>query len=128
MKLIHAILGVGAASLLPTALAQEPAGKPFVISFESSATPIAQAEHRYPTRAAVRGIEGACNVRFTISTAGQADGIRVGECTSEVFRRSAKMTVEKMSFAPRASATQGVTATIRWAMPKDAQVHTASLN
>jgi outer membrane biosynthesis protein TonB len=127
MKLIHAILGVVAASLLPTALAQEPGGKPYVISVASDAQPIAHAEYRYPSYAGVRGLEGACEVSFAISTAGKADAIRVGACTSDVFRRAAKSTVEGMSFAPRTSVTEGATATVRWRMP-DPQVRTASLD
>lgn len=128
MKLIHGILGVGAASLLPAALAQEPAAKPFVITFLSDATPVAHAEYRYPTRAGVHGIEGACDVTFAISTAGKADAIRVGACTSDIFRHAAKATVEGMSFTPRAAVSDGVTATIRWTMPSDPAVRTASLD
>jgi outer membrane biosynthesis protein TonB len=127
MKLIHAILGVGAASLLPAAFAQEPAGKPFVITFLSDATPVAHADYRYPTRAGVRGLEGACDVSFAISAAGKPDAIRVGTCTSDVFRRAAKTTVEGMRFASRASVLNGVSATIRWSMPSEA-VRTASLD
>src|SRR5262249_29604556 len=132
MKLIHAILGFGAASLLPTALApmalaQEAAGKPFLITVSSDATPVSHAEYRYPAYAGVRGLEGACEVSFAISTAGKADAIRVGACTSEAFRRAAKSTVEGMTFAPRASATEGATATIRWMMPEP-QIRTASVN
>lgn len=127
MKLIHAILGVGAASLLPTALAQEPAGKPFLITVSSDASPVSHAEYRYPVYAGVRGLEGACEVSFAISTAGKADAIRVGDCTSDVFRRAAKSTVEGMTFAPRASVTESATATIRWMMPEP-QLRTASVN
>ena len=127
MKLIHAILGVGAASLLPTALAQEPGGQPYTISVASDAQPIAHAEYRYPNYAGVRGLEGACEVSFVISKAGKADAIRVGACTSDVFRRAAKSTVEGMTFAPRAAATTGATATIRWRMPEP-QLRTASLD
>ena len=127
MKLIHAILGVGAASLLPTALAQQPAGQPYVISVASDAKPISHTEYRYPSYAGVRGLEGACEVTFAISTACEADAIRVGACTSETFRRAAKSTVEGMTFAPRAAVTEGATATIRWRMP-DPQLRTASIN
>jgi outer membrane biosynthesis protein TonB len=127
MKLIHAILGVGAASLLPTALAQEPAAKPFLITVSTDAAPVSHAEYRYPSYAGARDLEGACEVTFAISRAGKADAIRVGACTSEAFRRPAKSTVEGMKFAPRASVTTEATATIRWRMP-DPQVHTASLD
>ena len=129
MKLIHAIVAAGAASLLPSAFADEPANaKPFVITVNSDATPVSHVEHRYPTYAGVRGLEGACDVTFVISTAGKADAIRVGACTSDVFRGAAKKAVEGMSFSPRAAATAGASATIRWAMPSDARVRTASLD
>jgi outer membrane biosynthesis protein TonB len=128
MKLIHTILGVGAASLLPTALAQEPAAKAFVITVSSEATPVSHAEYRYPSYAGVRGLEGACEVSFAISAAGKPDAIRVGACTSDVFRRAAKTTIKGMTFAPRAAASNGVAATVRWAMPSEARMATASLN
>jgi outer membrane biosynthesis protein TonB len=128
MKLIHAILGVGVASLLPTALAQEPAAKPFVITVSSDATPVSHAEYRYPSYAGVRSLEGACEVSFAISTAGKPDAIRVGACTSDVFRRAAKTTIAGMNFAPRSVASEGVAATVRWAMPGEPRMATASLN
>jgi len=129
MKLIRAIFAAGAASLLPSAFADEPANaKPFVITVSSDATPVSHVEYRYPSYAGVRGLEGACDVTFAISTAGKADAIRVGACTSDVFRRAAKSTVQGMSFSPRARATAGATATVRWTMPSDARLRTASLD
>jgi outer membrane biosynthesis protein TonB len=130
MKLIHAIL-VGAASLLPAALAQTPSegAKPFVITVNSDASPISHVEYRYPSYAGVRGIEGACDVTFVISTAGKADAIRVGACTSDVFRGAAKKTVEGMSFSPRATVTDGAKATVRWTIQSnDARMKTARIN
>jgi outer membrane biosynthesis protein TonB len=127
MKLIHAILSAGAASLLPTALAQEPAAKPFAITFQSDATPIAHAEYRYTAWAGARGLQGSCEVSFAISTAGKADAIRVGSCSSDVFRRAAKTTVEGMTFAPRSVAKDGVSATISWSMTSG-EMRTASLD
>jgi hypothetical protein len=68
-------------------------------------------------------------VTFAISTAGKADAIRVGACTSDVFRGAAKKTIEGMSFSPRASVTTGATATVRWAIQSsDPRVKTASLD
>src|SRR5262245_6410924 len=130
MKLIHAILGVGAASLLPTALAQEPASdaKPFLITFSSDASPVSHAEYRYPSWAGARGMEGKCDVSFTITTSGRPDAIRVGACTSDIFRRAAKSTVEGMSFAPRTVAVSDVGASIRWTMPTEPRMRTASLD
>ena len=130
MKLIHTIL-VGAASLLPTALAQTPSedAKPFVITVNSDASPISHVEYRYPSYAGIRGLEGACDVTFAISTAGKADAIRVGACTSDVFRGAAKKTVEGMTFSPRAAVTADAKATVRWTIQSnDARMKTASLD
>ena len=118
MKLIHAILGAGAASLLPSALAQEPASleaRSYAITISSEVQPLSGAELRYPAYAGVRSLEGSCDVTFAVSTAGEGDAIRVGACSSEAFRRSAKSTVEQMRFAPRATALDGATMKINWA-------------
>jgi TonB family protein len=129
MKLIHIAFGLVAASLLPTASADEPAskGKPFTISFASSVTPVNAVAVRYPSYAGVSGQEGACDVSFVISPAGEPDAIRVGACTSEKFRRSAKEAVKSMTFAPKAQTD--VHMKIRWAMdPAATSLKTASLN
>lgn len=130
MKLIHAILGVGAASLLPSALAQEPVpeqARGYAITIKSEVKPIAEPDLRYPAYAGSRALEGACEVTFAVSTAGQPDAIRVGACSSEAFRRSAKATVEQMRFAPRTTALASASMQIRWAFEDDA-IQTASLN
>jgi len=129
MKLIHAILMAGAASLLPSALADEPASKEarsYAITISSEVSPLAEPDLRYPYTAGSKGIEGSCDVTFTISTAGEADAIRVDACTAEVFRRSAKATVEEMRFAPRATAQDGVSMKINWAFD-EARMQTASI-
>jgi TonB family protein len=129
MKLIHAILGAGAASLLPTALAQEPASqeaRPFAISISSEVRPVAELDLRYPAQAGMQGLEGSCDVTFAVSPAGEADAIRVGFCTSEVFRRAAKSTVEQMRFAPRTTTLDGAQMRIKWAFEQP-QLQTASL-
>lgn len=130
MKLIHAILVAGAASLLPSALADEPASKEargYAITISSEVSPLAEPDLRYPYMAGSKGVEGSCDVTFTISTAGKADAIRVGACTAEVFRRSAKATVEEMRFAPRTTAQDGVAMKINWAFNDEARMQTASI-
>lgn len=129
MKLIHAILGVGAASLLPSALAQEPASpeaRSYAITISSDVQPLGEPALRYPAYAGARAIEGSCDVTFAISTTGTPDAIRVGACSSEVLRRSAKSSVEKMRFAPRATALDGASMKINWAF-EETTVQTASL-
>jgi TonB family protein len=128
MKLIHAILGLSVASLLPTAVAQEPASKearPYRITIASDVKPVVSENVRYPYMAGSRNLEGACDVSFAISRAGRADAIRVEACTSDMFREAAKKNVERMAFAPRASATDNVRMNIAWEF--DTDVRTASL-
>lgn len=130
MKLIHAILGAGAASLLPSALAQAPASKEargFAITINSEVKPVGEPDLRYPAYAGSRALEGSCDVTFAISTAGQPDAIRVGACSSEAFRRSAKTTVQQMRFAPRTAVLANASMQISWAF-EDTTVQTASLN
>jgi len=130
MKMIHAILGVGAASLLPSALAQEPVSKEargYAITIQSEVKPVAEPALRYPAYAGSRALEGSCEVTFAISTAGEADAIRVGACSSEAFRRSAKASVEQMRFAPRTAALARASMQISWTF-EDLAVQTASLN
>ncbi len=130
MKLIHAILGVGAASLLPPALAQQPASqeaRPFTILIKSDVKPVAELDLRYPAQAGLQGLEGACDVTFAVSTSGEPDAIRVATCSSEVFRRSAKATVEQMRFAPRPAALDDAHMKIQWAFEQPG-LQTASLD
>lgn len=129
MKLLHALLVVGAASVLPTASADEraQAPKPFTIAFSAEIAPLSHGELRYPAYAGARNLSGSCEVSFAISTAGKPDAIRVGKCSSEAFRFAAKATVSSMRFAPRASVVDDVVLEIRWTLDQPA-IHTASLD
>ncbi len=129
MKLIHAILAVSVASLLPTAVAQEPASKearPYRITIASDVKPVSSEDVRYPYMAGSRSLEGACDVTFAISPAGHADAIRVQDCTSDMFREAAKKNVERMSFAPRSAGVDNVKMNIAWSF--DTAIRTASLD
>jgi TonB family protein len=118
-----------AASLLPTASADEPAkAKPFIISFSSDVTPVSHNIATYPAYAGVRDLEGRCEVKFAVTTTGKPDAIRVGACTSDAFRRVAKKTVEGMTFEPRTATLDNVSMRIRWAIYSDTPVKTASIN
>lgn len=131
MKLIHAIFGLGAASLLPSALAQEPVSKealPFSITIKSDVTPISYEAYRYPAYAGVERLEGSCDVAFAISPAGKPDAIDVQTCTSNAFRRAAKSAVERMTFKPRQTAVDGVRMSIVWSFDRERGFETASLD
>lgn len=54
----------------------------------------------YPTRAAERGIEGECEVRFDVDTRGKPYNIQA-TCDESVFKREAERAVSKVEFAPK---------------------------
>lgn len=129
MKLLHVMIAVGVASVLPAASADERAEpKPFAIAFSSDIKPVAHADFRYPSLAGSRDLSGRCDVSFTISVAGEPDAIRIGNCSSDVFRMAAKSTVEGMTFAPRVAAIDNVRMQIRWTIGDQSLMRTASLN
>jgi outer membrane biosynthesis protein TonB len=127
MKLIHIAFGLVAASLLPTASADEPAskGKPFSISFASDVAPVSHTDFRYPSYAGVRDLAGSCDVSFDISAKGAAEAIDVSSCSAHIFHSAAKNVVKDMTFAPKARS--GVKMKINWKMD-EAAIKTASLN
>lgn len=128
MKLIHVVLAAAVAGVMPVASADERAEpKPFTIAISSEVTPVSYGDVRYPSYAGARGLEGSCAVSFTISLAGKADAIRVGECSSDAFRGGAKAAVEAMDFGPRAAVLDHVRMNIRWSLNEPALMHTASL-
>jgi hypothetical protein len=128
MKLIHVVLAALVAGVMPVASADERAQpKPFTIAISSEVTPVSYGEVRYPSYAGARGLEGSCAVAFTISLAGKADAIRVGACSSEAFRGSAKAAVEAMEFGARDTVLGDVQMKIRWSLNEPARLHTASL-
>lgn len=128
MKLIHIILAASVAGVMPVASADERASpKPFTIAISSEVTPVSYGDVRYPSYAVARDIEGSCAVSFSIAVSGKADAIRVGECSSDVFRTGAKAAVEAMDFGPRSAVIDRVQMKIRWSLNEPAQIHTASL-
>lgn len=129
MKTLHVILAVGVASVLPSASADERAEpKPFAIAVSSDIPPISHAELRYPSLAGARDLSGTCRVSFAISRAGEPDAIRVGDCSSEIFRQAAKSAVESMTFAPRTEGIDNVRMEIRWTLGDTPALRTASLD
>lgn len=67
---------------------------------ERDAKPISPPQISYPNRAAERGIEGTCNVRFDVSVRGEPYNVQAS-CTDSVFRREAERAVERVRFAPK---------------------------
>lgn len=72
---------------------------PVAIS-DRDAQPIRPPTPSYPQRAAERGIEGSCDVRFDVDTRGRPYNV-VATCTNKVFKREAERAVGKVEFAPK---------------------------
>ena len=54
----------------------------------------------YPSRAAERGIEGSCEVRFDVDTRGRPYNVQA-TCTDSIFKREAERAVGRVEFAPK---------------------------
>ncbi len=72
---------------------------PVAIS-DRDAQPIRPPVPTYPSRAAERGTEGSCDVRFDVDTRGRPYNVEAN-CTDSVFKREAERAVSKVEFAPK---------------------------
>ncbi|MCZ4298784.1 energy transducer TonB [Henriciella marina] len=72
---------------------------PVAIS-DRDAQPIRPPVPTYPQRAAERGIEGTCDVRFDVDTRGRPYNVSA-TCSDSVFRREAERAVQRVEFAPK---------------------------
>lgn len=72
---------------------------PVAIS-DRDAQPIRPPVPTYPQRAAERGIEGSCEVRFDVDTRGKPYNIQA-TCSDSVFVREAERAVGRVEFAPK---------------------------
>jgi len=72
---------------------------PVAIS-DRDAQPIRPPVPTYPTRAAERGTEGSCDVRFDVDTRGRPYNVQA-TCTDNVFKREAERAVSRVEFAPK---------------------------
>ena len=72
---------------------------PVAIS-DRDAQPIRPPAPSYPNRAAERGTEGSCDVRFDVDTRGKPYNVEA-TCTDNVFKREAERAVSRVEFAPK---------------------------
>ena len=74
------------------------------VSFSVSdrdAQPLVRIEPQYPMRAAERGTEGSCSVRFDVTADGTPTNIRILACDSSLFERAAERAVERWRYSPK---------------------------
>ncbi len=72
---------------------------PVAIS-DRDAQPIRPPMPNYPRRAAERGTEGSCEVRFDVNPRGKPYNLSA-TCTDDIFKREAIRAVERVEFAPK---------------------------
>ncbi|MEM7084421.1 MAG: energy transducer TonB [Pseudomonadota bacterium] len=68
-----------------------------------AAMPLTEISPIYPEKALARGIEGTCEVIYTITKTGSVSNLRVNEdqCASSLFHRAALRAASKFKYAPR---------------------------
>lgn len=68
---------------------------------DRDAQPLVRIEPQYPLRAAERGIEGSCWVRFDVTPDGTPTNIDIYRCDSSFFERASIRAVERWRYNPR---------------------------
>lgn len=74
------------------------------VSFSVSdrdAQPLVRIEPQYPVRAAERGIQGTCNVRFDVTPDGTPTNVSIVRCDSSMFERASIRAVERWRYQPK---------------------------
>ena len=68
---------------------------------EGDYLPIVKVEPMYPRRAQSRGLEGYCDLQFTVTPLGTTADVLVIECTSSLFERASVQALLKFKYKPR---------------------------
>lgn len=70
-------------------------------SMDGDMIPLAIPAPDYPRRAAQRGTEGYCEVRFTVTAQGTTRDHVLGDCPDSVFSRSSLRAATKLKYKPK---------------------------
>lgn len=68
---------------------------------DRDAQPLVRIEPQYPMRAAERGVEGSCWVRFDVTPDGTPTNIDIFRCDSSLFERASMRAVERWRYNPK---------------------------
>lgn len=68
---------------------------------DRDAQPLVRIEPQYPMRAAERGVEGSCWVRFDVTPDGTPTNIDIFRCDSSLFERASTRAVERWRYNPK---------------------------
>ena len=86
---------------------------------DRNAQPLVRIPPQYPARAAERGLEGSCNMRFDVTPDGTPTNVEAVSCTSATFSRASIRAVERWRYSPKVEngvpvARRGVETTIEY--------------
>lgn len=84
---------------------------------------VTKLDPKYPYFARKRGIEGTCQLQFTVTKTGDVADVRALDCKERVLRKESIRTIKKYEYLPRivdgvAIDTPDVTETFRFYLPK----------
>jgi len=68
---------------------------------DRNAQPLVRIPPQYPPRAAERGTEGTCNMRFDVTPDGTPTNVVAVNCTSSLFERASIRSVERWRYSPK---------------------------
>ena len=71
------------------------------LRFDGDYLPLVRVRPEYPRTASSRGLEGYCDLEFTVTPLGTTGDVRVIHCTNSVFERNSIRAVLKYKYKPR---------------------------
>jgi len=88
-------------NIKPTVSGKIKVSNPGGIGGDGEYLPIVKVAATYPSRAAQRGLEGYCTVRYTVTTLGTTKDIAEDDCPERVFLRASIKAASKFKYKPR---------------------------
>ena len=71
------------------------------MGFAGELLPLVRAQPVYPPQALRLGLEGYCDLEFTVTQVGNTADVRVTHCTSSLFEQSSIRALSKFKYQPR---------------------------
>ena len=76
-------------------------GEPEAPAAEGDYLPIVKVAPEYPSRAQSQGLEGYCDLEFTVTPLGSTADVRVIECTNSLFEQASVQALLKFKYKPQ---------------------------
>ncbi len=71
------------------------------LGFAGDLLPLVRTQPAYPITAQKRGLEGYCDLEFTVTEVGKTADVQVTYCTNSVFERPSVRALSKFKYQPR---------------------------